>query len=63
MHEHRGCVELEGLKDVWTLVKVHHGKEELVGVELGVAVGVGHNVKLVAEKKLELKRQDILEGQ
>ncbi len=48
VHEDRGRVQLEGLEDVRPLVKVHHGEEERVGVELGVAVGVRHNVKLIA---------------
>jgi hypothetical protein len=48
VHEDRGRVQLEGLEDVRALVKVHHGEEERVGVELGVAVGIRHNVKLIA---------------
>ncbi len=48
VHEDRGRVQLEGLEDVRPLVKVHHGEEERVGVELGVAVRVRHNVKLIA---------------
>ncbi len=47
VHEDRSGVQLEGLKDVRPLVKVHHGEEERVRVELGVAVGVRHNVKLI----------------
>jgi hypothetical protein len=43
------------LEDVWTLVKVDHAKEQLVRIQLGVAVGIGHNVKFVARGKFRSK--------
>ena len=47
MHENRSRVELHDLKYVGSLVKVHHGEEHLVGVELRIAVGVGHQMEFV----------------
>ena len=61
MHEDRGRVELHDLEHVGSLIEVHHGEEQFVGVELGVAIGVAHQMELVrgllANGTLSLGRQ------
>ena len=61
VHEDGRRVELHDLKDVGSLIKVHHGEEHLVGVKLGVAVRIGHQMELVrgllADGALPLGRQ------
>ena len=39
MEEGRRAVEPEGLEDLAPVVKIHHGEEHLVGVELRVSKG------------------------